>query len=80
MKIPEEGNDNPPQYSYLCDWTEEPGGLQSLGMQRVEYNWTHTQMNEETSDQTEKQEEHSTQQLSTLFKNNKVTKVKETVR
>ena len=23
-------------------WTEEPGGLQSVGMQRVRHNWAHT--------------------------------------
>ena len=30
------GNDNPLQYSCLENpWTEEPGGLQSMGSQRV---------------------------------------------
>ena len=24
-------------------WTEKPGGLQSMGLQRVRYNWAHTQ-------------------------------------
>ena len=23
-------------------WSEEPGGLQSVGLQRVRYDWTHT--------------------------------------
>ena len=33
-----EGNGNPLQYSCLENsWTEEPGGLQSLGSQRVRY-------------------------------------------
>ena len=39
-RSPRVGNDNPP-------WTEEPGGLQSIGSQRVRHNWatwahTHT--------------------------------------
>ena len=38
-RSPGEGNSNPLQYSYLKNFprTEEPGGLQSLGMQRVGY-------------------------------------------
>ena len=35
-RSPEEGNGNPLQYSYLENlWTEEPEGLQSMGLQRV---------------------------------------------
>ena len=36
-----EGNGNPLQYSCLerIPWTEEPVGLQSMGLQRVELNW-----------------------------------------
>ena len=35
-KIPGVGNGNPLQYSCLkIPWTEEPGGLQSVGSQRV---------------------------------------------
>ena len=35
-RSPGEGNDNPLQYSCLENpWTEEPGGLQSMGSQRV---------------------------------------------
>ena len=35
-RSPGEGNDNPLQYSCLeIPWTEEPGGLQSMGSQRV---------------------------------------------
>ena len=35
-RFPGEGNDNPLQYSCLrIPWTEEPGGLQSMGSQRV---------------------------------------------
>ena len=31
-----EGNGNPLQYfSWRIPWTEEPGGLQSMGLQRV---------------------------------------------
>ena len=30
-RSPEEGNGNPLQYSWEIPWTEEPGGLQSLG-------------------------------------------------
>ena len=33
-----EGNGNPLQYSCLGNpWTEEPGGLQSMGMRRVRH-------------------------------------------
>ena len=35
-----EGNNNPLQYSCLgILWTEEPGGLQSMGSKRVRQNW-----------------------------------------
>ena len=40
-RSPGEGNSNPLQYSYWkIPWTEEPGGLQSMGSQRAEYNWS----------------------------------------
>ena len=36
-----EGNGNPLQYfSWRIPWTEEPGGLQSMGLQRVAHDWT----------------------------------------
>ena len=28
--------------AWKIPWTEEPGSLQSMGSQRVEYNWAHT--------------------------------------
>ena len=34
-RSPGEGNGNPLQYSWKIPWTEEPGGLQSTGSQRV---------------------------------------------
>ena len=34
-RTPGEGNGNPLQYSCLKNLTEEPGGLQSMGFQRV---------------------------------------------
>ena len=35
---PGEGNGNPLQYSFLeIPWTEGPGKLQSIGLQRVRY-------------------------------------------
>ena len=38
-RYPGEGNGNPLQYSCLkIPWTEEPGGLQSMGSQRVRQN------------------------------------------
>ena len=38
-RAPEEGHGNPLQYSSRrIPWTEEPGGLQSMGSQRVRYN------------------------------------------
>ena len=37
-RSPGGGNGNPLQYSYLeIPWTEEPGGLQSMGSQRVRH-------------------------------------------
>ena len=37
--IPGEGNDNPLSIlAWEIPWTEEPGGLQSVGLQRVRYN------------------------------------------
>ena len=48
-RSPGEGNGNPLQYScWRIPWTEEPGGLQSVGSQRVRNTWaakqhTHTQ-------------------------------------
>ena len=38
-RSPGEGNGNPLQYSCLKN-PEEPGGLQSIGSQRVRYNWS----------------------------------------
>ena len=38
-RSPGEGNGNPLQYSYWkIPWTEEPGGLQSMGSQRSGHN------------------------------------------
>ena len=38
-RSPGEGNGNPLQYSCLENpWTEEPGGLQSMGSQRAGHN------------------------------------------
>ena len=34
-----EGNGNPLQYAWKVPWTEEPGGLQSMGSLRVGHNW-----------------------------------------
>ena len=40
-RSPGEGNGNPLQYScYRIPWTEEPAGLQSMGLQRVRHDWT----------------------------------------
>ena len=37
-RSPEGGNGNPLQYSCLKNpWTEEPGGLQSMGSQRIRH-------------------------------------------
>ena len=48
-RSPGEGYGNPLQYSCLrIPWTEEPGGLQSMGSQTVRHNWVtntiHTHM------------------------------------
>ena len=47
-KIPGGGNGNPLQYSCLeMPWTEEPGRLQFMGLQRVGHNLsTHIQIND----------------------------------
>ena len=38
-RFPGEGNGNILQYSYLeKPWTEQPGGLQSIALQRVRHN------------------------------------------
>ena len=39
-RVPGKGNGNPLQYSFFeyLPWTEEPGGLQSTGLQRVGHN------------------------------------------
>ena len=43
-RSPREGNGNPLQYScWTILWTEEPGGLKSIGSQRVSHNWSHNQ-------------------------------------
>ena len=39
-RSPGEGNGNPLQYFCLENPTEEPGRLQSIGLQRVGYNWS----------------------------------------
>ena len=37
-RSPGEGNGNPLQYlAWRIPWTEEPGGLQSMGLQRVRH-------------------------------------------
>ena len=38
-RFPGGGNGYPLQYSCLDDSMDEPGGLQSAGLQRVEYDW-----------------------------------------
>ena len=38
-RSPGEGNGNPLQYPGKIPWTEEPGGLQSTGSQRVGHEW-----------------------------------------
>ena len=50
-KSPGGGHSNPFQYSCLeIPWTEEPGGLQSMGLQRVGHDWSnlaHTARNQQ---------------------------------
>ena len=38
-RSPGEGNGNPLQYSWEIPWTEQPGGLQSMKLQKVRHNW-----------------------------------------
>ena len=48
-RFPTNGNDNPLLYSSLgILWTEEPGGLESLGSWRVGQNWGHACMQTHT--------------------------------
>ena len=48
-RSPGEGNGNSLQYSCLGNpWTEEPGGLQSLGSQRVGHKLTTKQQQQST--------------------------------
>ena len=48
-RSPREVNGNPLQYSCLGNpWTEEPGGLYSMGLQRVGHEWT-TNQQQQTS-------------------------------
>ena len=35
-RSPEEGNGNPLQYSWEIPWTEEPGGLQCMGLEALD--------------------------------------------
>ena len=42
--IPGGGNGNPLQYSCLENSIEEPGGMQSMGSQRVEHDWVNTHL------------------------------------
>ena len=45
-RSPGAGNGNPLQYSSLkIPWTEEPGGLQSMGSQRVRQDGAHMHTN-----------------------------------
>ena len=39
-RSPEGGHSNPLQYSWRIPWTEEPGGLQSIGLQRDIHHWS----------------------------------------
>ena len=42
-RSPGVGHGNPLQYScWNTPWTEEPGGIQSTGLQRVGHDWAHT--------------------------------------
>ena len=44
-RSPGEGNGNPLQFlAWEIPWTEEPGGLQSTGLQRVRHNSAHTHL------------------------------------
>jgi len=44
-RSPKEGNGPPLQYiiAWKIPWAVEPGGLQSMGSQRVRHGWAHTQ-------------------------------------
>ena len=39
-RSPEEGNGSPPSIlAWRIPWTEEPGGLRSMGLQRLGHDW-----------------------------------------
>ena len=42
--------------TWKIPWTEKPGGLQSMGSQRVGHNWTHVHAHTCTHTQTNTQE------------------------
>ena len=39
-RSPEEGNGNSRILAWKFSWTEEPGGVQTRGSQRVRHDWT----------------------------------------
>ena len=41
-RSPGEGNGSPLQYAWKTPWTKEPGGLQSMGLQRVRHDFHFT--------------------------------------
>ena len=41
-RSPGEGNCSPLQYAWKTPWTKEPGGLQSMGLQRVRHDFHFT--------------------------------------
>ena len=43
---------------WRIQWTEEPGRLQSMGLQRVRHDWAHTQNKENNSQVVNEEEIH----------------------
>ena len=65
---PGEGNDNPLQYflAWETPWTKEPGGLQSMGLQRVGHNWTTEHVHMWKSCMLKEKRKHGTKEKCTI--------------
>ena len=50
---PGEGNGHSSILAWRIPWAEEPGGLQSMGLQRIEHDWAEQSLPEGTSSSTE---------------------------
>ena len=66
MRYAEEGNGKPLQYSWRISWTEEPGGLQSMGSQESDTTWQLNRHHHHARKQNFKRQ-RATQQISKML-------------